>query len=398
MMPTVLNIYRLSILIALWTIPLSAWATLQITEILPDPSGDDESEWIEILNAGEIDASSEGWKITVKGRTTALPIKIIAAGKYIIFTKAEAKFALTNTGADVSLIDPSGNTYSKVIYSKAPVGQSFILVNGSWQWTKTPTPTTANILSTTTNTPATLTTNLNTSTALAKVVDLKSGTKITVEGIVVAKPEELGIKTVFINGLQLNLTSGLWPKLERGDLIHINGSVSHTKTYGTRLNVSSADSIKILNKELIPEPEALKLKYITTKHEGLLIKVSGKISNKGNNWFDLEDEAGRLRITLRNQALGWPKLSNEQVEVTGLITLNQNELRLWPRSPDDINVIKNLETNNSPEIIDLTEKDKTDWRGYAVLFLLGILLVAGWLWENGKLTKFAKKLKNIFGN
>jgi Lamin Tail Domain len=136
--------------------PAMAQASLQLSELMPDPAGDDSAEWIEIHNDGNVASTTAGWTLLVKTRSTSLPDKTLAPGQYLVITKAEAGFTLTNSGAAVSLVDPAGVTNSQLTYGQAPTGQSYALLKNAWQWTKTPTPAAANVLSieTTPNSPA----------------------------------------------------------------------------------------------------------------------------------------------------------------------------------------------------------------------------------------------------
>ena len=192
--------------------------------------------------------------------------------------------------------------------------------------------------------------------------------------------------------MQLNLTVGSWPALAWGDVIKVKGSASHTKTYGTRLNVRSPDDINVLKNETPPEPLVLNLADIDELYEGRLIKTSGLVANKGSNWFTIESDDKTLHVTLKNRELSWPKLSaDNHIEITGLITLSDGELRLWPRVPQDIILNQPTSVEAVAETIDLSKKEPTDWRGYIVLIFLGLILLIGWLWEKGKLAKFYQK-------
>lgn len=315
--------------ITVWALPLSVYADLQITELLPNPAGDDAAEWIELYNSGDDEISTEGWKIIIKDRSSSLSTKIIPPKNYSTFSKTESKFTLTNTGATVSLISPAGSVESLVTYNKAAEGQSYVLIGKDWNWTQSPTPAQANILSTVNkNSPISKASEVNSWVTIDQVASLKSGTKILTKGIVVAAPGELGESLVFLNGLQLNLTAGNWPELERGNFISVSGSVSHTKTYGNRLNVNAPENIQIINRSADLPATTLNLAEITNEHEGLLVATSGKVINRGNNWFDLKDNDHTIRITLRNRDLVWPKLTDKNITITGLVTLNNNEIRL----------------------------------------------------------------------
>ncbi|MDZ4229598.1 MAG: lamin tail domain-containing protein, partial [Candidatus Veblenbacteria bacterium] len=120
-------------------VPLAAHASLQLSELLPDPAGDDNAEWVELVNNAEDDVSTAGWKLVINNRTTLLPARTIAAHQFMVFTKTETKFTLTNSGATVSLLDPASTATSQLSYGQAPTGQSYALNNGTWQWTNKPT-------------------------------------------------------------------------------------------------------------------------------------------------------------------------------------------------------------------------------------------------------------------
>ncbi len=235
--------------------------------------------------------------------------------------------------------------------------------------------------------------------SLTEVKTLKSGEKITVEGVVTAAPDEISSNIMFLagSGLQLNLTTTALLDIKRGQKIKVNGSVSQTKTYGTRLIVKSTEDIKILSEEDEPIPHKIDINYLTVEHEGWLVTATGQIIQRGSNWFVLENNDASLRINLKNKTHKWPKLAtNERVNITGLVTLSQGELKLWPRLPDDIEIIKpqgNLATSNN--IIDFSRPEPIDWRGYIILFLLAILLSGGWWWQKRKLPMPWQLLKDF---
>jgi DNA/RNA endonuclease YhcR with UshA esterase domain len=198
--------------------------------------------------------------------------------------------------------------------------------------------------------------------------------------------------------LQLNLTAGSWPAITLGDIIRVQGSVSQTKTYGTRLNISSADDITVLDKSTIPEPLTLEIKELTSSNEGSLIRASGQITANGNNWFDLTADGNKLRINLKNQELNWPKLTKgRQLTITGLITLSQGDLRLWPRMPDDI-IVSAPSISTSQENIDLSQKHAADWRGYIIIGGLMAILGTSWWWQKKKLPSPWQLTQNWLNN
>lgn len=388
---------RLLIPLLIWAIPLLVQANLQLTEIMPDPEGDDSAEWVELYNSSDLPVSTEGYTLLVKTRSTKLPSYTIQPSDYLILTKNEAGFTLTNTGANISLTDSNGKTITSFNYNKAPTGQSFALINTNWQWTNQPTPGSANILALLSQSKTTQT-NIATQydiVSLDKVTNLKSGDKITTEGIVVAEPGEISSSIAFLNGLQLNLIGGVTTTITRGQKLIISGSVSKTLAYGTRLTVRSTDDIKFLEILAEPLPTDLAIKEITHQHEGLLINTTGQIKQRGANWFTLENDSSQLRVNLRNSTYNWPKLSiNENISITGLVTLNQGEVRLWPRQPGDISYNQAIINTDQTDTIDLSQKESSNWRDYALLIFIVIVITAGWVWQKRKLPSLWQILKD----
>jgi hypothetical protein len=121
---------------------------IYFSELLPDPVGTDaDGEFIEIRNAGSRDAALIGWAIRSKNeKIFNLPDVAIAAGGYRYFLYAESKVVLTNTGSELTLVDPEGLNVDFVAYSgTAKTGQSYAKNDiGQWLWTSLQTPGQAN--------------------------------------------------------------------------------------------------------------------------------------------------------------------------------------------------------------------------------------------------------------
>lgn len=120
-----------------------------LTEILPNPEGDDaDKEFIEIHNPTNEAINLLGCVIKLENsnKQFALPDAQILPDQYIAFYSSETKLILTNTQATtVWLISPEselGVKYQNGLGSNS----SWAFNNGSWQQTSTPTPNTANLI------------------------------------------------------------------------------------------------------------------------------------------------------------------------------------------------------------------------------------------------------------
>jgi len=121
-----------------------------ITEILPNPEGKDDNEFIELFNEGSVDVDLAGWKLgdnsarlfTIKNddfKTT-----IIRAGSYFIIVKEASGISLNNTTDSAKLFHPDEILVYSIEYEDCQEAQSYSLVNGEWLWTGDVTPGLAN--------------------------------------------------------------------------------------------------------------------------------------------------------------------------------------------------------------------------------------------------------------
>lgn len=101
---------------------------IQITEIMPNPKGSDENEWIEIYNASDktidlgnwrLDDSENGSKPYIFGN-----IKI-GPHEFLVIERAQSKIALNNDKDEVRLFDFKNNLIDKVFYEKSKEGFSY---------------------------------------------------------------------------------------------------------------------------------------------------------------------------------------------------------------------------------------------------------------------------------
>lgn len=142
------NMIRSGINDCVWNI-----APLVLNEVLPNAVGSDTgNEFIEIYNPTNqtIDLSLYSVKIGVNSdKTYAFPIGVtIAPGEYRSFSDSIMKFTLVNTSSRVLLTAVDGSTLGDSgIYDSPAEGESWAVINGSWQYTNRPTPGSENTAS-----------------------------------------------------------------------------------------------------------------------------------------------------------------------------------------------------------------------------------------------------------
>ncbi|HVW67181.1 MAG TPA: lamin tail domain-containing protein [Candidatus Peribacteraceae bacterium] len=104
------------------------YKSIKINEVLPNPTGSDTGEWIELFNSGSTALSLSGLTLTVDSasytlRASALSGAIISSDSYFLLPKESVGFTLKNGGSTVVL--QSGSTVlDSVTYPALPEGVS----------------------------------------------------------------------------------------------------------------------------------------------------------------------------------------------------------------------------------------------------------------------------------
>ena len=128
--------------------------TPEVTELLPNPTGtgnDGTDEFIELYNPNNVSFDLTGFGL--QAGTTTLHSYHLAGGtelpahSFTAFYSAVTGLSLSNSGGQVKLLDPFGNSIAATaMYDTAKDGQAWALANSKWYWTIKLTPGAANII------------------------------------------------------------------------------------------------------------------------------------------------------------------------------------------------------------------------------------------------------------
>ena len=123
----------------------------EITEILPNPAApqaDDTDEFIELYNPNDAPFSLKGYRLeagSTYSRGYTFKEGILMPKSYTAFKITNTNLQLSNGDGQVRFLNPESTTISETPpYTDAPDGESWGVVNDSWQWSETPTPNNAN--------------------------------------------------------------------------------------------------------------------------------------------------------------------------------------------------------------------------------------------------------------
>jgi len=131
-----------------------ATSGLKINELLPNPFGSGDDEFIELLNTASAPIDATGWQLSLGDsehytiNTDDFSSTMVDAGGYFVVPRSVSRIAIKNFGGDaVRLIAPNKTRATDTARYKedAPENQSFALTDQGWLWMATPTPGEANI-------------------------------------------------------------------------------------------------------------------------------------------------------------------------------------------------------------------------------------------------------------
>ncbi|MCR4313921.1 MAG: lamin tail domain-containing protein [Candidatus Uhrbacteria bacterium] len=346
--------------------------TLRFVTLYPNATGvDEEEEYLVIENTGTEPIDLLEWSIedgSTDGYTFATSI-MIEAGATLTLGRPESKLTLNNGGDTLKLIAPDGDVVDLVTYETSTKGATYDLVNGTWMWSGTTIVTESTITesgvieSTTTSAPATTstTTTVSRSTNVASINSTASvrvaqsmtiaqakekadGQMIQLIGVVTAVPGTFGSQLFYLQdetgGIQVYLYSGDFPELALGDSIQVKGTLS-TSRGERRVKLASATGVVSASGTFTSQPIELAVSAIDESFIGLLMKTQGQIQSIDTNKLLLEYAGATLTVYLKsNPVIDAQQFERgDKIELVGVLTSYDGELRLRPRSVDDITVV-----------------------------------------------------------
>jgi len=172
------------------------------------------------------------------------------------------------------------------------------------------------------------------------IKELDVGRTVKTEGIVIVEPGVLGLQFFYINGVQIYSYYKDFPKLKRGDKIAVQGVVSQAREE-KRINIKSQEDIGILERQLIIEPQVVEIKEINYSLVGKLLKIQGEVIERTGSRIFISNGQSEITIYIKEYAKINKGIIQEgdNLEIIGILNQSNDELRLLPRSDQDINFI-----------------------------------------------------------
>ncbi len=177
---------------------------------------------------------------------------------------------------------------------------------------------------------------------IPEIQSLELETSVKIKGVVIVEPGVLGQQIFYLNGAQIYSYYKNFPELAIGDEILAQGVISQSRGE-RRIKIKTAKDITVLNRGLIVEPALLSgLELDRRGMVGRLVQAEGTIIEKtGAKIFIKNGDDEEILVYFKETAgIDKSKISEgDQAEITGVLSIYDNELRLLPRSDQDIVVL-----------------------------------------------------------
>jgi uncharacterized protein YdeI (BOF family) len=321
---------------------------LIFSEIYPSPQSG-EQEWIEFYNPFDFTISSD--LLTIQRDTCDTPNIIKNSISFDIFPKSttvvnesDLNKKLLNAGGTLVMCDLNVQAIDTVTYPGITNGQSYsrIFENSSptefWLTTDQSSKGEMNLIVGDIEIEEEDMTDLKT---IREVRAYANETQVIIKGVVTAKFNQ---NYFYIQ----DSTSGIWIDIRFlenidisiGDEYEVTGTIS--SEHGERkIRVSNVIGLVILAKNsTIPTATSILNHNSLHEYEGMLVNFSGEVVAKFAKSFDIENGPQKIRVSVfdtTNIDISDIAKGN-MVEVTGILSKQDEEFRILPRSEADLNI------------------------------------------------------------
>lgn len=297
---------------------------IRINEVLPNPKGKDNNEFIELYNYSkdEIDLSGYILRDSSKNGKYEIPVGTeIGSHGYLVIYKEKFKFALNNSSEAVYLFDPNKKEIDRMNYvESAKEGISYDFDGKNWRWSRFLTPGKEN--------------KLNNLPSKEIKIEKKSYKNMRVQFRVSAKDKDKdklkfvwdfgdGRKSYKQNTSHKYLKKGTyWVSLKISD-----GSENIFETFEIEVKKFPRKELKIVGVKANPKGKDTKLESITIKNYSKK-KVNLKNWSLATGWKELYNHPINKKLILK------PGETKELTRKYSAFSLNNKQTKIELRRPD----------------------------------------------------------------
>ncbi|MBU1202627.1 lamin tail domain-containing protein [Patescibacteria group bacterium] len=363
---------------------------LIISEIMPNPKGSDDNEWIELYNATDNDINLFDWSIDdAEGgsKPYQFATTTIKANSFLIVYRQDSKITLNNSSDSVRLIRPDGKIWQEVMYEKIPEDKTYAwdMENSEW-FVASPTPASPNL-------------NIPEPEIMYQVLEIKNLEKnndVLIQGVVLNKADK-NTRSVYLadfDGEKINFAELVeiynyykdWPALSAGQVATLRGQISNLDDL-PRIKIKSADQIWSNDQKInFKKPEPISTDDLDSDFLGSFVSVKGIVVKKsGKNIYLSTEEGGEsnIRVYTTFSLADLEIKKGSEVIASGILSETDSGFKMTPFTIDDILVSQEVlgekiseSVDEEMRIVSSTNQAVVDNRGKSVKNILFLLIVA----------------------
>lgn len=350
---------------------------LAITELLPNPVGDDlQGEYVEVLNVGSEPASPVGWVLAdARGRRYPLvrdgvPDIALEPGSYRVVPRVASGLTLPNASGSVQLLRWDGAPAGvPVAYGSSREGKAWsLLPDATWGWA-TPTPGSPNVSPAAAAEKAVTVREVRdaapkvkgAATATLEFIPPPAATEdvtdgdglVEMVGVVTMPPGIAGKRLLYLAdydvqagaadasaGIGVYFTAEAPPKLKIGDIVAVRGKVGVTAGE-QQLKVGRDGSLAIVGRAASVQPESVEVGALSVDAVGSVVAIQGSVAKASGKMVTLDDGTGQVVVWFPSSgAVAKPALKQgQQLAVAGVVRLAADgSIRVMPRDAAEVTV------------------------------------------------------------
>lgn len=378
-----------------------------INEILPNPPGVDDKEWVELKNLTDNKINLFHWKIADKNQEFKfLENYWLDPNNFFLVNKSQSRLVFNNTDDTINLYDDFNELIDELSYEAAVEGESYARgENNKFFWTTVVTPGEENIIEVANSQKVKSikqTTGLGVNNKLSninypevsldKVSQIEVGSTLKVKGTVAVLSGILGAQYFYIvasSGIQVYNYKKLFPKLAIGDSVEVCGELA-VSSEERRIKTKVAGDVKIVKHGSEPTATLISIDKLDEETIGNLISIDGEVTKKTGSTVYLDDGTDELPVFIKKTTgINLSEISvGQSVKMSGILGNTKSGPRLLPRFAKDVvinKIISASEENKNPEVLgeiasaddwNLPERDKNkELYKYLTVIGLGIVVV-----------------------
>ncbi len=347
-----------------------------ISEVFPNPGGDDINEFIEIYNPNDYDINITNWKIKDLSKSSYSLSGAIGSKNYLLISREDSKIALNNSNEEIFIYDCGESSITSLKYDKSYENKSYSynLATKEYFWTASTTPGEENIFENkegVVNQERFASTSLEVfnedETEIAQEYldisfnELSKNEVVSGHGAVVFVQNQILSNSAYICNYKLeekvvdyydciNLYfNGKWPALKRGSILKFNGKFSES-TSSKKIKVSKKENIEVVDSVKLLNPDEILISNIDEGLLGSFISIRGQISKLNKKSFNIKSDEDEFKIKVVTNDIDLKKFTKEEnVFISGVVIKEKDSFVLALGNKSDF--IKDQQAEENSDIL-----------------------------------------------